>query len=133
VARALQMKTAGTSIKHSSKFLELTPRDQHVNFSAVIYQNMGTSVAPLAALAGAFLSQRSGGRGNPLQGMNNVKPALYAVYGEPDRITMTANGDVLGSTLASLLSGNVMGMAGIPLPLGQMMGTHAARGSYPVK
>ena len=133
VARALQLKTAGTSIKHSARFLELTPRDQHVNFSAVIYQNLGTSMAPLASLAQAFLPQRAGGRGNAFQGLSNVKPTLWAVYGEPDRITMTANGDVLASTLASMLSGNIVGLTGIPLPLGQMMGTRAGRGSYPVR
>jgi hypothetical protein len=127
VSQALRMKTAGTSIKHSSKFLELTPRDQHVNFSAVIYQNMGTSMAPLAALAGAFMPQGKGGRGNPLQGLSDMKPTLYAVYGEPDRITMTANGDVLGATLANLLSGNLRGMTGIPMSMGQMVGTPAAR------
>jgi hypothetical protein len=133
VAHALHLKTAGTSIKQSSKFLELTPRDQQVNFSAVIYQNIGTSMAPLVALAGAFLPQRAGGRGNGLQGLSNVPPTLWAVYGEPDRVTMTANGDVLASTLASMLSGNLTGMTGIPLPIGQMLGTHASRGSYAVK
>jgi hypothetical protein len=131
VEHALQVNAAGTSIKHSGKFLDLTPRDQHVNFSVVIYQNLGTSLAPLAALAGAFAPQAASGRGNLLQGMNNIKPTLYAVYGEPDRITMTANSDVLASTLTSLLSGNLLGMTGIPLPAGQMKGTHAARSSYP--
>jgi len=133
VARALELKTAGTSIKQSARFLELTPRDRHVNFSAVIYQNLGTSMAPLASLAQAFLPQRAGGRGNAFEGLSNVKPTLWAVYGEPDRITMTANGDVLASTLASMLSGNIVGLTGIPLPIGQMMGTRAGRGSYPVK
>jgi hypothetical protein len=131
VAHALQVKTAGTSIKHSARFLELTPRDQHVNFSAVIYQNLGTTLAPFAALAGAFLPQGAAGRGNPLQGLNDVKPALYAVYGEPDRITMTANGDVLGNTLTNLMSGNLPGMAG--LPINQMFGTRAPRIPYPSK
>jgi ferric-dicitrate binding protein FerR (iron transport regulator) len=130
VYNALRLKTAGTSIKHSARFLALTPRDRHVNFSVVIYQNLGTSMAPLAALAGAFMPPGGAGRGNLLQGLSNVKPALYAVYGEPDCITMTANGDVLGSTLASLLSGNILGMTGIPLPIGQMMGTHAPQASY---
>jgi len=125
VSRAVQLKTAGTSIRHSGKFLELTPRDQHVNFSAVIYQNLGNSMAPLAALASAFLPQRPGGSGMNFQGLNNVKPTLFAVYGEPDRITMTANGDVLGSTLANLLSGDIRGMAGMGVPFGQMMGTRA--------
>jgi hypothetical protein len=131
VAHALQVKTAGTSIKHSARFLELTPRDQHVNFSVVIYQNLGTTLAPFAAIAGAFMPQGAAGRGNPLQGLNDVKPALYAVYGEPDRITMTANGDVLGSTLTNLMSGNLLGMAG--LPINQMFGTRAPRIPYPSK
>jgi len=131
VSHALQLKAAGTSIKHSGKFLELTPRDQHVNFSAVIYQNIGTSMAPLAALAGALIPQGAGSRrGIQLQGLDNVKPTLYAVYGEPDSITMTANGDVLGSTLASLLSGNFRGMSGLPLSMDQMMGTRAPQASY---
>jgi len=130
VYNALRIKTAGTSIKHSTRFLELTPRDQHVNFSVVIYQNLGNSMAPLAMLAGAFAPPGAAGRGNLLQGLSNVKPALYAVYGEPDCITMTANGDVLGSTLASLLSGNLLGVTGLPLPMGQMMGTRAPHASY---
>jgi hypothetical protein len=129
VARALQMKTAGTSIKHSGKFLELTPRDQHVNFSALIYQNLGTAMAPLAALASAF-AQGGGGRGLELQGLTNIKPTLYAVYGEPDRITMTATGDVLGSTVANLLGGDVRGLAGFGLPFAQMMGSRSPRGAY---
>jgi hypothetical protein len=63
--------------------------------------------------------------------LNDVKPALYAVYGEPDRITMTANGDVLGNSLTNLMSGNLLGMAG--LPINQMFGTHAPRIPYPSK
>jgi hypothetical protein len=122
VAHALQIRQAGTSIKHAGKFLQMIPRDQHVNFSAVVYQNVGTSLAPLAALASALIPQRNGGGGMQLQGMGNVKPSLLAVYGEPDRITMTANGDVLASTLESLLAGNIRGLAGIGMPFGQMSG-----------
>ena len=132
VSRALQMKLAGTSIKHSGKFLELTPRDQHVNFSALIYQNIGTSIAPLASMASAFLQQRDGGQnGSSLQSLNNVKPTLFAVYGETDRITMAATGDVLGSTLENLLGGDLRGVTFAGLPFGQMVGTHAPRTAYP--
>src|ERR1035441_5422141 len=46
VAHALQVKAAGTSIARSAKFLSMEPRDRHVNFSAVIYQNLGTTLAP---------------------------------------------------------------------------------------
>jgi len=133
VAHALQVKTARTSIRQSARFLALTPRDRHVNFSVVIYQNLGTTLAPFAALAGAFMPAGASAHGNPLQALSDVKPALYAVYGEPDRITMTANGDVLGSTLANLMSGNLLGMAGLSLPINQMFGTHAQRIPYPSK
>ncbi len=61
VARALQVKAAGTSIARSAKFLSMEPRDGYVNFSAVIYQNLGTTLAPLAGLLSAFGAR--GGRG----------------------------------------------------------------------
>jgi hypothetical protein len=123
VVRALQMKTAGTSIKHSDRFLQLAPRDHHLNFSAVIYQNLGSTIAPLAGLIGAFAPPGAAGRGNPLANLGDMKPSLYAVYGEPDRITMSANGNILGSALSGLMSGNILGMTGIPLPMAQFHGT----------
>jgi len=127
VARALQIRLEGTSIKHSSKFLELTPPDRHVNFSAVMYENLGSSLAPLAAFASAMLPQRPGSN-HQLPSLDNIKPTLFAVYGEPDRITMTATGDVLGSTLESLVNGNFRGLP--MLPFGQMMGTRGRLNSY---
>lgn len=128
VSRALEIRLAGTSIKHSSKFLELTPPDHHVNFSAVIYQNFGASLAPLAAFASAMIPQRNGQNRPPFQALNDVKPTLFAVYGEPDRITMRATGDVLGATLQNLLNGDLRGLTG--LPISQMMGTREHHNSY---
>ncbi len=128
VAKALQLQASGTSIKHSGKFLELTPRDRYLNFSAVVYQNLGTSLAPFASLAGSLAGGR-GGHGLPLQALSDIKPSLYAVYGETDRITMTGNGDVLGSTLQNLLNGDLRGLTGV----GQMMGTPARRNAYSEK
>jgi len=127
VTRALQVKTAGTSIRHSAKFIELTPRDHHLNFSVVIFENVGNTLAPLAALAGAF-APKGAIPGNAMQKLANVEASLYAVYGEPDRITMATNGNVLGSTLTSLMSGNLAGMTGIPQ---QFLGTHRERTPYP--
>ncbi len=129
VTRALQLKTAGTSIKHSARFLELTPPDRHLNFSAVIYQNLGTTLAPLTGLLGAFVPSRPG-QPNPMASMGNMKPTLIAAYGEPDRITVATNGNVLGASLSNIMSGNVLGMTGIPLPFAQMQGTHAPRIPY---
>jgi hypothetical protein len=60
--------------------------------------------------------------------LDNIKPTLFAVYGEPDRITLEATGDVLGSTLQNLMSGDIRGLAG--LPFAQMTGTHERHNSY---
>jgi hypothetical protein len=127
VTRALQVKAAGTSIARSAKFLSMEPRDGHVDFSAVVYQNLGTTLAPLAGLLDAF---GRGGRGHqiPLQDLANLKPSLIAAYGEPDRITVASNRNVLGKSMTDLLSGNLLGIAGGALPLSQLQGT---RGSQP--
>jgi ferric-dicitrate binding protein FerR (iron transport regulator) len=128
VTHALQIRLAGTSIKHSGKFLDLTPRDRHLNFSGLIYQNLGSSLAPFAALAGAFMPQHAGANGPQMPSLDNIKPTLFAVYGEPDRVTLEATGDVLGSTLQNLMSGDIRGLAG--LPFAQMTGTRQRQHSY---
>ncbi|MGA2271018.1 MAG: FecR domain-containing protein [Bryobacteraceae bacterium] len=129
VARALQVKAAGTSIARSAKFLSMAPRDGHVNFSALIYQNLGTTLAPLAGLLDAF---GRGGRGRqmPLQDLGNFKPSLIAAYGEPDRITIASNKNVLGKSVTDLLSGNLLGIAGSALPFSQLQGTRRPQPAF---
>ena len=133
VARALQVKAAGTSIARSASFLSMEPRDGHVNFSAVVYQNLGTTLAPLAGLLEAF------GRGGvpsgpgpqiPLQDLGNLKPSLIAAYGEPDRITVASNRNMLGKSMTDLLSGNLLGLAGGALPLSQLQGTRRPQPAF---
>ena len=133
VARALQVKAAGTSIARSTSFLSMVPRDGHLNLSAVVYQNLGTTLAPLAGLLEAF------GRGGapsgpgpqiPLQDLGNLKPSLIAAYGEPDRITVASNRNVLGKSMADLLSGNLLGIAGSALPLSQLQGTRRPQPAF---
>jgi len=133
VARALQVKAAGISIARSANFLSMEPRDGHVNFSAVVYQNLGTTLAPLAGLLSAFggAGVPSGpGRQNPLQDLGNLKPSLIAAYGEPDRITVASNKNVLGKSVTDLLSGNLAGIAGSALPFSQLMGTRRPQPAF---
>jgi hypothetical protein len=137
VGRALQVKAAGASIARSAKFLSMEPHDGHVNFSAVIYQNLGTTLAPLAGLLDAFggAGVRSGPGGrNPLQDLGNLKPSLIAAYGEPDRITIASNwgqhGNLLGKSVTDLLSGNLLGIAGGALPFSQLQGTRRPQPAF---
>ncbi len=121
VQKALQMKAAGTSIAHSSQFVSLTPRDHFTNFSALVYQNLGTSLAPIIGLLGGFLPPNSGGDAGALQAFGNLRPMMICAYGEPDRVTIAGSGD-LGMGI-QMLRGNLMGAIGRGTPLSQFTGT----------
>lgn len=129
VSRALQVKSTGVSIAHSTQFVSMEPRDRHNNFSMLMYQNLGTTLAPLVNLFGAFIPQGRGGA-NAVQGLGNMKPLFLAAYGEPDRITVTGQGSALGGGLAGLISGNLSGIVGDALPLGQIFGTNHRQHSF---
>jgi hypothetical protein len=112
------VKASGLSVKQSSTFVSRMPRDHYANFSAVVYENLGTTLAPLAGLVGAF--------GNPgaqqqkaLQGLGNIKPTLIAAYGEPDRVTIASSDNVLGTGLTNLMTGNLAGLVGNAIPMQQ--------------
>ncbi|HTS28975.1 MAG TPA: FecR domain-containing protein [Bryobacteraceae bacterium] len=121
VARALQMKTAGTSITHSAQFIAMTPRDHYFNFSGLIYEKLGTTLAPVVGLLGAFAPQSAGSQ-DALKNLSNVKPMMIAAYGEPDRITISGTGD-LSSGMSNLMGGNLLGSLGNAVPFAHFMGT----------
>jgi hypothetical protein len=109
VARALQVQTGQSSIRHSTAFVALLPRDHYNNFSALMYQNLGTTLAPIAGLLGGFVPQGKGGpeAANMLRSLSNMKSSLVAAYGEPDRIAVATNGNLMGVGLTTLLTGNL--------------------------
>jgi len=123
VARALQMKDSGTSILRSSKFLALTPRDHYANFSALIYHDMGSQLAPLAGLLGGMAP-----KGMP--SLTNLKPMLVAAYSAPDALTVATNSDVLGASLGGLLTGDRGAWANGLLPFGPFSGTRERQRAY---
>jgi hypothetical protein len=133
VRRALDLKVAGTSIIRSEKFLGLTPRDHYANFSAVLYQNLGTSLAPLAGMLSGMAGAHHPGQPNPADRLGNLKPTLIAAYGAPDRITVASAGDVMGARLESLLTGDPAGWAPALNPLGQLFGTGGRKPAYKEK
>jgi hypothetical protein len=122
VTRALQIQASGASIMRSTSFLSLTPRDHYANFSAVVYENLGTTLAPLAGLAGAFLPNMRPEQQKMVQKLGNIKPMLYAAYGEPDRMTIASSDNVLGAGLTNLMTGNLGGIVGDAIPLRQFVG-----------
>lgn len=128
VTRALQIQASGASMLRSSKFLALAPRDHYANFSAVIYENLGTTLAPLAGMAGAFMPNMNAEQQKNLQKLGNLRPMLYAAYGEPDRMTIASSDNVLGSSLTNLMTGNLGGIVGNALPFNQFKGGRSKAG-----
>ena len=121
VSRALQVKSAGTSITHSAAFIALLPRDHYNNFSALIYQNLGTTLAPIISMFGGMIPQGRGNNqgNNMLQSLGNMKSTLVAAYGEPDRISVATSGNLMGMSIPNLITGNLQNA----IPFTQFMGT----------
>jgi hypothetical protein len=139
VAHALQIKTTGLSILRSSKVAAMMPRDHYANFSAVVYQNIGPAIAPFASLLGGLMPQHPGqrqpgqqpGQQQPsLESLGRMKPTLMAAYAEPDRLTVAANADLIGPSIASLMGGNITGLAGPLASFFQPKGTRERQMSY---
>lgn len=130
VNQALRAKTARASIARSTKFVSLMPRDSYANFSAVMYEDLGAALAPIAGLLGSLAPPGAAGRGNPLQSLASPKPALVAAYGEPDRITVAGNGGLFGTSMNEILRGNLLGVAGRALPLAQLQGTRGRQSAF---
>jgi hypothetical protein len=124
---ALQVKTAGVSITRSARFMAMTPRDRYMNFSALVYQNLGATLAPLAGLLGA-LGNAHGPRG-AAPDLSNLQPSFVAAYGEPDRITIAATGKPLGIGPSALTGGSLSGLLH-SLPFGQLLGTGKGRPAF---
>lgn len=124
LARALQVKASGTSITHSANFVAMLPRDHYNNFSALIYQNLGTTLAPIVNLFGGMIPQgRGGAQANGMEkglsSLGNMKSTLIAAYGEPDRIRVATSGNLMGMSVNNLMTGNLQGA----IPFSQFMGT----------
>jgi FecR protein len=120
ITKAMQIKTAGTSIARSAKFSDLVPRDRYANYSAVVYENLGTTLAPLAGILGSFVPPQASREGQAaIAALGDIKPMLIGAYAVGDEITVAAGGNMLARGMSGLLSGNLLGVIGGPLQMGQ--------------
>ncbi len=130
ISQALATKTNRTSVTRAPQFVSMMPRDHYANFSAVVYQNLGTTLAPLASLLGAFLPPQAAGRGGAMPNLGSLKPTFVAAYGEPDRITITGNGGMLGMSAGDIANASLLSIAGNSLPLAMLQGTRSPQGAF---
>jgi hypothetical protein len=109
--RALEVRATGTSLASSASFTSLLPYDSQPNFSAVVYQDWGSIVRPLAKSLPGNPEHRQGSPGNSalafVETLGSLTgPSLMVAYGEERGITLINNseGGLLGRGLASILS-----------------------------
>jgi len=108
VMASLQTKANGDSLARSGEFLGLLPKDQHVNFSGVLYQNLAPVLKPLAG-------QLSQEQMEALQQIaNDSKPTVICAYAADDRIEVASGSRLLPFDLNSI---------GIATLLGRKQGT----------
>jgi hypothetical protein len=129
VSQALQARANRASIARSTRFVSLMPRDHYANFSAVIYQNLGSTLGPLIGMLGSLAPQSKGGP-SPLGNLANLQPSFIAAYGEQDRVIIAGAGNMMGMNPSNFAHGSLLGIAGSALPLGQFTGTPGRRPAY---
>ena len=107
VRRALQTRASGVTLSDSSKFVSLLPDDGQAHFSAVVFQDLGSVVGPVARQLQGMANEFNGPQQEIVAAFSGVmKPSLTVAYGEPSRILFvhTTEGGLFSSGLMSLLS-----------------------------
>ncbi len=117
---AIQNRASGLTLARSAAFRAQLPQDGHVNFSGLLFYNLGSTLGPVVD------QLKKGGLMTPDQQKSaemltsNREPGLVYAYGEPDRIVVASRSGFFGLSLDTLIGLNAKGMAELPqlLPLG---------------
>ncbi|MHC4992871.1 MAG: FecR domain-containing protein [Planctomycetota bacterium] len=107
VERALQFRRSGVNLSRSARFTSLLPRDHEVNFSAVVYQDLGELLGRLSEHLGQAGAGLLPEQEVMLEGLGaRATPSLTVAYGEESRIVFvnTSEGSLIGSTIGSFLN-----------------------------
>ena len=103
IDRAIANRAAGVRLIDSANFLGQLPRDSEVDFSGMLYQNLGSILDPAAETLKTVGGLDEGQR-QALGLAAGSGPSLALLYGRPDRITLSSSseGGLFGSMLNQL-------------------------------
>ncbi len=93
VENAIKYKESGHTLLQSPKFKASLPDDKQVNFSAMVYQNAGSILAPLKGIGSAASANAPKGVRNSIQSLLGGKAGLAYVYALNDRMIMSVNSE----------------------------------------
>jgi hypothetical protein len=102
VERALQVRASGYGLAEAPEFTALSPEDGFLDFSAVVWSNLGTLGNSFLGAFGGSLSEE---QRQAIDQLDLAAPSLTCAYGEPERIRIvsTSRGGLLGSRLGAIL------------------------------
>lgn len=114
ISQAIRDQQAGNSLTHSSTFQALLPSDEHTNFSAIFYHNIGPVIGPLVDQIKAVGSLTAQQQQSIATLQANTAPGLIYMYGEPEGIVVASSSGFMGFDLATLFT---MGQGGFLSPM----------------
>ena len=104
---AIQNRATGNTLVRSAAFRAQLPQDGHVNFSALLYYNMGAQVGPVFDQLKTLMTPEQQQSAAML--VSNREPGLIFAYGEPDRIVVASRSGFFGLGLDTLVGLNAKG------------------------
>jgi hypothetical protein len=111
LTRAIQNRDTGNVLVRSEAFRSQLPQNGIPNFSAIIYHNLGSAIAPVAQQLGAA----NGLSPSQKAGMDalaaNSAPGMVYAYGKPDSIVVASQGTFFGLNLNGLALPKLMANA----------------------
>ncbi len=99
LTQAITQHAAGITLTRSTDFKALLAPDGYNNFSAFVYQNLGSVVG---SIAGGLKAVAPDQKEAIAALQSNAAPSLVYAYGQPDRIEVASTGSFFGFNLDSL-------------------------------
>lgn len=99
---SIQNRATGNVLSRSEAFRSQLPTDGRLNFSALIYHNLGSVLSPLASTLGMLGSATPAEQQSVQALASNSGSGLIYAYGAPDRITVASSGSFFGLNLNTL-------------------------------
>jgi FecR protein/Putative zinc-finger len=119
VENAIKYRESGHTLLGSPKFKATLPEDKQVNFSAMVYQNAGSIIAPVAkAVGGMTEGNAPSGVRKTIKQLLGAKAGLAYVYALNDRMIMSVNSE---DGPIGLSPSDLLGLPGTP-GLGHIIG-----------
>ena len=108
LARAIQNRETGYMLSRSEAFRSQLPKDGRLNFSALIYNNIGSALSPIAEQLSSTAAATPAQRESMKALAANSGPGLIYAYGQPESITIASSSSFFGLDLNSFALPHLM-------------------------